>query len=180
MSNVYKITPQIYYTHYNQTLPTEHMNYFSCIDDIARLISMALEGCFTTTHFTGKVVKAEGIYKTNSIVVNQWKEKFGCVVVYWTAAVPEYVEELHKQYHIKESLEDYREKMYIQDHIHYRNIYFMFRDLFPQYWRAIYNGAESPHMLYDTPQEYLEAMKTNKNLEYYKDEVFNILSWKDV
>jgi len=184
---------QIRYHSYSDELKPEHKNYWSDIDQIARLIALQLEG-YCTSYRKNKhdFYKFDYADKSTTITVQQYKEKFGSIRVYWTPVNPELVEQKYKElceYNTKFnkpqiSLEDFRERCLIQDILHYRNTYFSMKSLFPQYWSAMYDGADNHEYLIETKEEYLELVNEElkdkpegKFFTRYKDEVFKILNW---
>ena len=176
----YKKIKQIRYSDWGQILEPEHKNYWADIQSIASLIALHLE-FYQTSFIRIKTDNKETRYitdKRTTIVVSQYKEKFGEIRVYCHLADPNLINEKYNSNKFNRmSLEDFRELCYVQDIIHYRNTYFIFRDLMPQYWSVMFSGADNPEYLYETKEEYLNDAKDTEWLLNKKDEIFKILEW---
>lgn len=195
MTNLDKINvEQIEYNDWSDKLNPVHENYWAHIGYIAHFIASLLEGWQTSVRRdTTNNDKAIAVpIKYNSIIVNQFKEKFGQIRVYCMLADPDLVEQLyndpHNTWKKKMSLEQFREHSLRQDMAHYRSVYLIMKQCFPQYWNAISHAADYSELLYDSKEEYLKEMETSilntdpkwrpTHLEQQKDFIFDLLQWK--
>ena len=184
---------QVEYNSWDDKLKPGHEDYWAHIGYIAHFIASLLEGYQTIIvrdpKNPDKSISAPAKY--NTISVMQYKEKFGQVRVYWTASDPMLVEQQYEVRHKKEqnmSLEQFREQCYKQDLIHYRNVYFIMKQCFPQYWHAVSSAADNSELLFESKEDYLDALNKEisrtkdeyrpAHLEREKDFIFDLLKWK--
>lgn len=185
---------QIEYNDWGAKLKPGHENYWAHIGYIAHFLASLLEGWQTVIRRdpTNNDKQIAVPVKYNSIIVNQFKEKFGQIRVYCTLTEPELVDQLfndpYNKWSTKMSLEQFREHSLKQDMLHYRSVYFIMKQCFPHYWNAISHAADYCEILYDTKEDYIKAMEHSisrtddkwrpTHLEREKDFIFDLLKWK--
>lgn len=186
-----KSIKQIEYNDWGAKLEPEHENYWAHINYISHMIASLLEDWRTEVK-QDPFNPDKMIYyptKYNTIIVSDYKEKFGQARVYCYFADPMLVEQHYIEKNIKKiTLEQYREQCLKQDMLHYRNVYFILKQCFPQYWNAISKAADFSELLYETKEEYLEDMEKEiqgckpewrpTSLEKSKNSIFQLLKWK--
>lgn len=186
----FKSIKQVEYNDWGADLAPGHEDYWAHMSYIAHMLSSLLENWQTVVtpdpNNSEKMIYEPKKY--NTIIVSDYKEKFGQVRVYCYFADPLLVEQHYIEQSVtKMTLEEYRESCLKQDMLHYRNVYFIMKQCFPHYWNAISKASDYSELLYETKEEYLEAMeKEIKNinpeyrpsfLEKQKDSVFELLKW---
>jgi len=143
---------QIRYYSWNADLAPGHENYWIDIAFIAKTIALFLEGV------NPKVLRKDDIlkYRSVTIAVEDYKEKFGEPRVYCRLGAFEQVQEL---YRIEDSvflpMSEFHESCLCVDISHYRQTYFTIKKIWPQYWDAIYAGAQHKEYLQDSKAEFL-------------------------
>jgi hypothetical protein len=80
---------QVYYSSWHDKLKKTHQNYWEDISNIAELIALSLEG--------GIHGASNKRYRYSSIVVMQYKEKFGTIRVYCRLGDPTLIKEEYKE-----------------------------------------------------------------------------------
>ena len=194
---------QINYNDWSAKLAPGHEDYWANIENIARITASLLENWSTRVvadpNNSNKMICKP--MKSGTIVVSQYKEKFGGPRVYCQLADETNDEEKFQQaklspYNKHKTIGEFRDYCYKIDLGHYRSIYFLIRQSFPQYWAVTKSNADYSELLFDTKEQYLEAMneriETEKkyaaisgrksnitHLESVKDVVFEICGWKE-
>jgi len=187
---------QVKYNDWGANLEPSHEHYWAHIGYIAHFIASLLEGWQTLFNRdpTNDDKQIAVPVKYNSIIVNQYKEKFGQIRVYCTLADPVLVEQLYNDpMHTWSkgrdlSLEQFREHCLKQDMLHYRSVYFIMKQCFPHYWDSISQAADYCELLYNTKEDYIKAMEDSiartdpkwrpTHLEREKEFIFDLLKWK--
>lgn len=170
---------QIYYSNYSDKLKPGHENYWKDIEDIGTFMSLALEDY--TIFFDGSKM---GCRKFTSIVVHQYKEKFGELRIYLTLGARELVKERWKETgpFAKKSFknfEEFYESCYREDCVQYRRVYLTVKRLFPHYWKAIYRGSDHPEFICETEEEFKEEAEKSeyKYMQKHREFVYEICEW---
>ena len=198
-----ELVDQISYGDWSAKLAPGHEDYWANIENIARITASLLENWSTRViadpNNSHKMICKP--MKSGTIVVSQYKEKFGGPRVYCQLADETIVEEKFEQAKLSQfnkykTIGEFRDYCYKVDLGHYRSVYFLIRQSFPQYWAVTKSNADYSELLFDTKEQYLAAMNeriaTEKkyatisgrvpnmtHLESVKDVVFETCGWKE-